>query len=367
MNTSSTVYPGIELDTVHSPSLSALVTAIDTTNDKPIQNVFHRQSPSSLDIHYKYGPYQNNNFIHQSFHQNGSIYPPILLPTSNYHIGNNISGSYGMNTPIIQYIPNYYYNGYIPSSFSPNLFEHMSSTFDNQHDLHSHGIITDDLDEKSSSFRRAQPRASKRQISSDFRGVSVTQNHQWRVQIGYQGKRISVGIFQDEFEAARAYDLTAYALHGHLAILNFDHLTKEEDCYPSTVKAVMAAVSYAHSRQFQEKPTIKRSHHSILLPHQNMSMPSMKQEYISSGFTSIPSKSSITHHNDNIGSNSISVETRSRGRPRGKRVASFFTYEPFVAIDPKEEEAKMKAEIQQLIDEEKINPGIRRSRRKRLS
>lgn len=61
----------------------------------------------------------------------------------------------------------------------------------------------------------------KRTISSRYRGVSMTKGGHWRVQLGFRGRRVSVGHFQDENEAAKAYDRVARALQGNEAILNF--------------------------------------------------------------------------------------------------------------------------------------------------
>jgi hypothetical protein len=56
--------------------------------------------------------------------------------------------------------------------------------------------------------------------SSPFKGVS-RQNRKWRAVIEVGGTRTHLGYFDDEVEAARAYDAAALRLHGDFARLNF--------------------------------------------------------------------------------------------------------------------------------------------------
>ncbi len=58
--------------------------------------------------------------------------------------------------------------------------------------------------------------------ASRFKGVGWDKRHnKWVAGIRYYGKNIYLGLFQDEAEAARAYDRKAYALFGEYAYLNF--------------------------------------------------------------------------------------------------------------------------------------------------
>jgi len=58
--------------------------------------------------------------------------------------------------------------------------------------------------------------------SSRFRGVSWRKdNEQWQAFIAVKRKQRHLGYFDDEREAARAYDRAAIRLHREKATLNF--------------------------------------------------------------------------------------------------------------------------------------------------
>jgi hypothetical protein len=58
--------------------------------------------------------------------------------------------------------------------------------------------------------------------SSTYRGVSwLKRDSKWKAQIWYDGNQHIIGYFEDEEEAARAYDKAARAKHGEKAQLNF--------------------------------------------------------------------------------------------------------------------------------------------------
>jgi len=58
--------------------------------------------------------------------------------------------------------------------------------------------------------------------SSKYRGVSWSKSQKkWHVQIGLKGKHIFVGYFDNEIDAAKAYDNAARKYHKDFAVLNF--------------------------------------------------------------------------------------------------------------------------------------------------
>jgi hypothetical protein len=63
----------------------------------------------------------------------------------------------------------------------------------------------------------------KRPSRSQYKGVDwlKTQN-KWRARIRVNGKRIYLGSFKNEIDAAKAYDVAAKKYHHEFAVLNFN-------------------------------------------------------------------------------------------------------------------------------------------------
>lgn len=58
--------------------------------------------------------------------------------------------------------------------------------------------------------------------SSQYRGVTWHKNiKKWQAHIGVKYKQINIGYFDNEIEAAKAYDELAKKHHGEFAVLNF--------------------------------------------------------------------------------------------------------------------------------------------------
>jgi hypothetical protein len=88
---------------------------------------------------------------------------------------------------------------------------------------------TDSLDNRRANLRLAtnsQNQCNKRKTrshtSSRYIGVSFNKHRQkWLAYITYEGKTIWLGAFDNEIDAARAYDAAAKKYHGEFARLNF--------------------------------------------------------------------------------------------------------------------------------------------------
>ena len=86
----------------------------------------------------------------------------------------------------------------------------------------------DGLDNRRHNLRptsRSQNMANRRKSvsgSSQFKGVYWQKSvARWRAQIGYQGQRIYLGLYDSEEDAGRVYDAAARERFGKFAALNF--------------------------------------------------------------------------------------------------------------------------------------------------
>jgi hypothetical protein len=90
-------------------------------------------------------------------------------------------------------------------------------------------INHDGMDNRSSNLRAAthsenmcHRKKSSRATHSKYKGIYWHKNiRKWQVEIKFNKKRIHLGCFRNEIEAARAYDNAARKYHAEFACLNF--------------------------------------------------------------------------------------------------------------------------------------------------
>ncbi len=93
----------------------------------------------------------------------------------------------------------------------------------------------DGLDNRKANLRIATPRENAYNVrkmlkscSSKYKGVSYDKDKNlWRAYITYNGKRIYLGYFVNEQDAAKAYDNAAKKYHKDFASLNFEYPSPE--------------------------------------------------------------------------------------------------------------------------------------------
>ena len=75
-------------------------------------------------------------------------------------------------------------------------------------------------------------RRANKNSTSKYKGVSrsvwPSGTHKWKAKITINGKQINIGFFDEEIEAAKAYDKMAIELHGDFANPNFNFPTRDD-------------------------------------------------------------------------------------------------------------------------------------------
>jgi len=96
------------------------------------------------------------------------------------------------------------------------------------------GMVVDHINHDKMDDRRANLRAATRAQNvrnrkkfsnsngSKYKGIYFRKkSRKWEVMITFERKKIHLGCFKDEIDAAKAYDAAAKKYHGEFAVLNF--------------------------------------------------------------------------------------------------------------------------------------------------
>lgn len=105
------------------------------------------------------------------------------------------------------------------------------------------GFVTDHkngipLDNRRQNLRLASPsenaanRVKRAGTSSDYYGVSKTDDGRYLVEVAKGREKVTLGPYDSEIEAAVARDIAAFTLYGHFAALNFPEWFPQTDERP---------------------------------------------------------------------------------------------------------------------------------------
>lgn len=125
----------------------------------------------------------------------------------------------------------------------------------------------DGLDNRRCNFRLATPaqnnansRKQRRITTSQYKGVAWRRREQqWCAGIGVHGKKLWLGYFDNESEAARAYDSAAVQFFGEYALLNFPGDTPAPYIRSPRRKGINVSYSATQAGQKKWRAEIKRN------------------------------------------------------------------------------------------------------------
>lgn len=72
-------------------------------------------------------------------------------------------------------------------------------------------------------YKNTQNRSPRMNKTSIYKGVYLFRNGKWHAQIAANKKKYHIGYFDNEVDAAKAYDECAKKIYGEHAYLNFKH------------------------------------------------------------------------------------------------------------------------------------------------
>jgi len=146
---------------------------------------------------------------------------------------------------------------------SKNIFMHRQILFPHKREFD--GIETDHINGNRLDNRRSNLRAATREQnqwnrkkpetggSSKYKGVSLhSRDNSWYAYITTNGKHKHLGSFDNEEQAARAYNIAAEELHGEFARLNNTVLTKKErvDKFTKRIKVLGGEYGFEWGKDF---------------------------------------------------------------------------------------------------------------------